>query len=92
MSARLDMPLDATIVDVHGDRMVNLVIFDSYGKQFNKTSVTLIQEGDAIPLGAESKPVGGYCEWMPYQNGQAKKHEAVAVGSNVPGFTSGGAV
>ena len=78
MQARFGMPLDATVVDVHSDRLVNLVIFDSYGKQFNKTSVMLIQEGDAIPLDVESKPVGGYCEWMPYQSAQAKKHEAAA--------------
>lgn len=71
-------PLDATVVDVHGDRMVNLVIFDSYGKQFNKTSVTLIQEGDAKPVDKDGNEIGGYCEWMPYQQTQAKKHETPA--------------
>ena len=73
-----DAPLDATVVCVHGDRMVNLVIFDCYGKQFNKTSVTLIQEGDKPPVNAEGAVIGGFCEWMPYQAAQAKKHEAEA--------------
>jgi hypothetical protein len=30
----------------------------------------LIQEGNPIPTG------GHYCTWMPYQIGQAKKHES----------------
>lgn len=34
------------------------------------TSVLLLQEGNERPSG------GGFCEWMPYQIGQAKKHEA----------------
>lgn len=59
-------PLDATIVFVHGDRMVNLVVFDHNGNMHKCTSVTLKQEGDTIPEGA------AYCEWMPFQLGQAK--------------------
>lgn len=59
--------LDATIVYVWGDRMVNLAITDHTGLGMALTSVPLLQEGDPIP---ES---GGYAQWMPYQVGQARK-------------------
>jgi hypothetical protein len=61
--------LVALIVHVHSDKLVNLAVFDSNGYQHPVTSVDLIQDG-------EQKPVeGGYCEWMPYQKGQAAKTE-----------------
>lgn len=61
-------PFAALVTYVHHDRMVNLVTFNHNGLSSGVTSVPLIQEGD-------EKPVGGfYCEWMPYQIGQAKKH------------------
>jgi hypothetical protein len=62
-------PLTAHIVAVWGDRMVNLTVFDGCGTPFRRLSVTLVQPGDPKP---ES---GRYCEWMPYQMGQAKKTE-----------------
>jgi hypothetical protein len=66
-------PLAAMVAHVWGDRMVNLVVFDGNGVPFGKTSVALLQDDDA-------KPSHGYfCEWMPYQVGQAKKHEGNAV-------------
>jgi hypothetical protein len=34
------------------------------------TSVRLVQDGDVIPGGA-------YCEWIPFQKGQAAKYEAL---------------
>jgi len=70
-------PLDATIVAVWGDRMVNALVYDIMGKSFIKTSVTLMQGDteDRIPRDKDGKDVGGYVEWMPYQIGQAKKHE-----------------
>lgn len=71
MSASSKQPLDATIVFVHGDRMVNLVVFDSNGKMFPVTSMTLKQEGDELAEGM------AYAEWMPYQINQAAK-ESVA--------------
>lgn len=58
-------PLDATVTYVWNDRMVNLLIVDHYGYTHKATSVTLRQEGDALPHGL-------YAEWMPYQQGQAK--------------------
>lgn len=78
MTCQSGQPLDATVVCVHGDRMVNLVIFDVYGKQFNKTSVTLLQDDDKPATNNEGDVIGGYAEWMPYQQGQAKKAEVTA--------------
>lgn len=59
-------PLAAMIVHVWGDRMVNLVVFDSEGKSFPFTSVGLLQDDDMKPEG------GRFAAWMPYQVGQAK--------------------
>ena len=41
------------------------MLFDSNGAQHRRPSTALVQEGDSIPDGA-------YCEWMPFQQGQAK--------------------
>lgn len=65
LALNLGQPHAATVVHVWGDRMVNLSVFDSNGKQFGVTSVHLKQPDDTDP-GCE------YCEWMPYQVGQAK--------------------
>jgi hypothetical protein len=62
-----DQPLDAGIVYVHSDRMVNLSVTDHFGVQHAVTSVDLIQDGDST----ENR--GMWCEWMPYQTGQAAK-------------------
>jgi hypothetical protein len=59
-------PLDATIVFVRNDRLVNLTIMDHNGAQHQRTSVVLKQEGDVMEDDA------AYAEWMPYQVGQAK--------------------
>ena len=63
-------PLDATVVYVWNDRVVNLHVLDHYGNPFIATSVTLMQEGDTPPQ------FGFYAEWVPYQLGQAKKAAA----------------
>jgi hypothetical protein len=60
-------PCAAIVVKVWGDRLVNLSVFDQNGTSHAVTSCPLKQEGDEIV--AE----GSYCEWMPYQIGQAKK-------------------
>jgi len=65
-------PLDATVVAVWGDRMINVLVLDVYGQPFTKTSVTLIQPGDNPDVDADGVPFGGYCEWMPYQVQAAK--------------------
>ena len=60
-------PMDATVVYVHGDRMVNLAVLDHAGEPHAVRSVHLVQPGD------EAVPNGMRAEWMPYQVGQAKK-------------------
>jgi hypothetical protein len=63
-------PCAALVTHVWGDRLVNLVVFDSNGAPFGQTSVQLLQDDDLKP------EHGRFCSWMPYQVGQAKKHEA----------------
>ena len=58
----------ALIVAVHGDRMINVVVFDRQGNMFKRPSIPLLQEGDPAICGC-------HCEWMPYQKGQAAKTE-----------------
>lgn len=65
------IPLAAMIAAVHGHRMVNLVVFDANGHLFPVTSRQLLQDDDV------AHELGGYCEWMPYQKGQAAKTEAL---------------
>lgn len=62
-------PQPAIVCYVHGDRMVNLAIFSPSGLQYSAISVPLVQEGDNTPDHA-------FACWMPYQIGQAKKHES----------------
>lgn len=59
------IPLAAQICAVWDDRMVNLLVTDANGKTFSATSRTLLQDDDPRSVG------GGYCEWMPFQKGQA---------------------
>lgn len=59
-------PLDAGVVYVWNDRLVNLDVADHYGKHHAATSVPLLQDDDPIPA------LGAYATWMPYQIGQAK--------------------
>lgn len=66
-----DKPCAAHVTYVHNDRMVNLVVFSHTGQIHVRNSVALIQEGDG-----ENRPHMGWAEWMPYQQGQAKKHAA----------------
>lgn len=62
-------PLAAIVAYVWNDRLVNLTVSDHNGATQQRTSVPLVQEGDTPFAG------GRYCEWMPYQVGQAKKHD-----------------
>lgn len=61
-------PLAAIVAYVWHDRMVNLAVFDANGHSWSRTSVQLLQDGDA-------KPAGNYAQWMVYQKGQAAKTE-----------------
>lgn len=63
--------LTAHVVHVWGDRMVNLVVFDSDGVAHQRSSVRLLQDSDTR-LSHEAS-----CEWMSYQKGQAAKTEAL---------------
>jgi hypothetical protein len=62
-------PMAAIVAYVWSDSMVNLHVIDHNGVGHSRTSVPLVQENDP-------KPDGYYCEWMPYQTGQAKAHAA----------------
>lgn len=64
-------PCSAQVAYVWNDRCVNLVIIDHAGRQHARTSVQLVQPGDAF---AENLP---RCEWMPYQKGRAAKTESL---------------
>lgn len=67
---RGDQPLAALVTYVHDDNIVNLVVFATDGTSSGKSSVPIVQDGS--PYIAGDSP---YVEWMPYQIGQAKKHE-----------------
>lgn len=60
------VPMDATVVFVWSDRMVNLHVVDHIGQVHALTSITLRQPDDVIAEGA------AYAEWMPFQVGQAR--------------------
>lgn len=60
----------AIVVRVWSDTCVNLTVFDPSGCVHSRTSVTLRQPEDEAPQGS-------FCEWMPYQQGQAAKTEAL---------------
>jgi hypothetical protein len=74
-----DQPLAALVAHVWGDRCVNLQVADSNGVAHSQTSVELVQDGGTIP------GTGRYCEWMPFQKGQAAKTEALEAAANPPG-------
>ncbi|MNQ58873.1 hypothetical protein D3C85_730920 [compost metagenome] len=61
-----EQPLDAGVVYVWSDRMVNLDVTDHAGNHHAFTSVSLVQPGDPKPV------IGAWCEWMPYQIKQAR--------------------
>lgn len=64
-----EQPFDATIVFVHSARKINIAVRDHNGYAYGLQNVTLLQDDDA------PNPEGGHCVWMPYQKGQAKRHD-----------------
>lgn len=66
----LDHPWDATIIYVHSDTRVNVYVINPAGGTFVVPGCLLLQEGEEPDEPTE------YCEWMPYQRGQAAKTEA----------------
>lgn len=62
--------LAAIVARVKTDRLVNLTVCAPDGTTFGRHDVVLVQDGDERPTA-----VGRFCEWMPYQKGQAAKTE-----------------
>lgn len=62
-----DQPMTAQIIYVHNPRLVSLDITDHRGTHHSKAKVKLMQ-GDE-----DFTPVEDWCEWMPFQKGQAAK-------------------
>lgn len=73
MVQQAGQPLDATVIAVHGDRMVNVLVVDVMGRSFPVLSCELLQPGDPVRVMESGQIVGRYVEWMPFQVGQAKK-------------------
>lgn len=67
-----DQPLSAMIAYVWSDHLVNLTVSDHGGATHARPSVALRQGDEHDPADAP------FCEWMPYQKGQAAKTEATA--------------
>lgn len=60
-------PLAADVCRVWPDGRVTLCVKDAKGAVHSRERVQLVQDG-------EEPPARSYCEWMPYQIGQAKNH------------------
>jgi hypothetical protein len=67
-----EQPEAAMVTFVHDDRLVNLVVHSHDGESWGQTHVQLLQDDDAPPARNH------FAEWMPWQLGQAKRHEAEA--------------
>lgn len=62
--------MDAHVVFVWNDHLVNIAGYDHAGNPFKRFSVHLWQEDEDRPASGKA-----FCEWMPYQLAQAKKHQ-----------------
>ena len=62
-------PLAAMLAKVLHERCVNLTVFHADGSSYPAQGIQLLQDDDAEPDTA-------YACWMPFQKGQAAKHEA----------------
>jgi hypothetical protein len=62
------VPYAAIVAHVWSPSLVNLTVLDANGVPHSRTSVGLIQAG-------EPQPADAFCEWMPYQKGQAVRQD-----------------
>lgn len=64
-----DQALDATVVCVVDPQTVHLLVVDHVGETHAAAGIRLVQ-----PAAGDNTPPDGtcYCEWMPYQVGQAR--------------------
>lgn len=69
----------ATVAHVHNNRLINICAFTPEGNPHPVQNVPLLQDDDKPPKDGSS-----YCFWMPYQIGQAVKHDAEAGDVNAP--------
>ena len=72
-----EQPMDAGIVYVHHDHMVNLIVTDHVGKTLAVPSVPLLA---GHYVADKDTDVYCCCEWMPYQKSQAAKTEVADKG------------
>lgn len=70
-------PLAAQVAHVWSDTCINIGYLDANGRPSAATSVRLVQDGEDYPS------TGPFCEWMPYQKGQAAKAEAAEKSAEV---------
>lgn len=70
-------PLDATIIGVHTDSIVNLHIIDTEGNAYFGDSITLFNGSPSLEADES------YAMWMPYQVTQAAKDQGGVVQSPV---------
>jgi hypothetical protein len=64
-------PFMAQVVCVRESGKVNLLVTDHLAQTHKRLDVTLVQDEDTTPM------FGAWCEWMPYQKGQAAATAAV---------------
>jgi hypothetical protein len=80
-----EQPNSAMVAFVHNDRLINIGYLDHNGLPRHATSQRLLQEGDDEP----SSPTAPFCCWMPFQVGQAKKHDAEATQQTASQYKGG---
>lgn len=74
-----NQPNAGIIAFVHpSGKLVNLTVCDHYGAPFGAMNVPLIQAGDPMPPNNER-----FCEWMPYQLGQAERTKLAEAASSI---------
>jgi hypothetical protein len=63
-----EQPLSASIAHVNHDGTINIGYFSPIGQACAAVGIEIWD-------GESERPTGAYCEWMPYQKGQAQKTE-----------------